>query len=98
MQKTDVRRANVADLRLAMGPAVGAMESPRMCCHGQVVVKHALSGLERLTIGLSMYDCPLWAVSVVGQPSERLESGTVVASGPPLSTTKTPRTVLPSLS
>ena len=34
-----------------------------MCCHGQVVVKHALSGLERWTIGLSMYDCPLRAVS-----------------------------------
>ena len=35
---------------------------------------------------------------VVGQPSERLKSGTVVASGPPLSMTNTPIAVLPSIS
>jgi hypothetical protein len=56
------------------------------------------SGLERWTTALRCITVGYGLFPVVEQPSERLESGTVVASGPPLSLTKTPMTVLPSLS
>ena len=69
----------------------------RLCCHRHVVVERA-AGLERWTTTLRCITVGYGLSPVVGQPSERLESGTVVASEPPPSMTKTPMTVLPSLS
>ncbi len=40
------RRADVSDLRLAMGSCGRSDGVPRLCCHRHVVVEHAYSGLE----------------------------------------------------
>ncbi len=38
------RRADVSDLRLAMGSRGRSDGVPRLCCHGHVVVEHACPG------------------------------------------------------
>jgi hypothetical protein len=64
-----------------------------------VVAECACPGSRAWATALSVQTVRYGLFPVVGHPIERLESGTVVASGPRASpTTKTPISVLPSLS